>query len=160
MRESTNESVSNARGSARLEEVAQRRKAVAARTTETQLDERPPLHPVRSSASPYNADMPFMEAPANTTRTEDGERGTLTNHVLRGHAVTGGRQLAPGLRKGLEYGESYAPVMKEDSLHLVTTWGGLKCCQRDATNAYIYTRADREICIVPPDGFEGDHGES
>ncbi|RQM31151.1 hypothetical protein B5M09_005204 [Aphanomyces astaci] len=81
MRESTNESVSNARGSARLEEVAQRRKAVAARTTETQLDERPPLHPVRSSASPYNADMPFMEAPANTTRTEDGERGVTTPEI-------------------------------------------------------------------------------
>ncbi|RHX99732.1 hypothetical protein DYB36_009819 [Aphanomyces astaci] len=74
MRESANESVSNARGSARLEEVAKRREAAAARTTETQLDERPPLHPVRSSARPYNADMPFMEAPANTTRTEDGER--------------------------------------------------------------------------------------
>ncbi|RHZ17017.1 hypothetical protein DYB37_008983 [Aphanomyces astaci] len=82
MRESANESVSNARGSARLEEVVKRREAAAARTTETQLDERPPLHPVRSSARPYNADMPFMEAPANTTRTEDGERQRQT-HIER-----------------------------------------------------------------------------
>ncbi|RHY03557.1 hypothetical protein DYB25_011039, partial [Aphanomyces astaci] len=78
MRETANDTVSNARRSARLEEVAQRLKAAAARTTKTLLDERSPLHPVRSSARPYNVDMPFMEAPPKTTRTEDGERGVAT----------------------------------------------------------------------------------
>ncbi|ETV95717.1 hypothetical protein H310_10789, partial [Aphanomyces invadans] len=48
------------------------------KSTEAQSTERPPLHPVRASARPRNADMNFMETPAKTSRTEDGDRGLAT----------------------------------------------------------------------------------
>ncbi|KAH9081114.1 hypothetical protein Ae201684P_012086 [Aphanomyces euteiches] len=60
-------------------------------------------------------------------------------------------------RQGLDYNDTYAPVIRGDSLRLILaiiTAAGMKCRQGDATNAYIHAKSDRELYMIPPDGFE------
>ncbi|KAH9148215.1 hypothetical protein LEN26_004562 [Aphanomyces euteiches] len=62
-------------------------------------------------------------------------------------------------REGLDYDETYAPVIRSDSLRMILaiiTATGMKCRQGDATNAYIHAKNDRELYMTPPDGFEAN----
>ncbi|KAF0741492.1 hypothetical protein Ae201684P_017636 [Aphanomyces euteiches] len=62
-------------------------------------------------------------------------------------------------REGLDYDETYAPVIRSDSLRMILaiiTATGMKCRQGDATNAYIHAKNDRELYMTLPDGFEAN----
>ncbi|KAH9110641.1 hypothetical protein AeMF1_014629 [Aphanomyces euteiches] len=65
-------------------------------------------------------------------------------------------------REGIDYDETYAPVVRGDSLRLtlaVVTHRGMKCRQGDATNAYIHADADRTLHMAMPDGFDDNSGQ-
>ncbi|ETV69823.1 hypothetical protein H257_14446 [Aphanomyces astaci] len=63
--------------------------------------------------------------------------------------------------RGIDYDETYAPVVRGDSLRLtlaIVTERGMKCRQGDTTNAYIHADSDRMLHMDMPDGFGDDSG--
>ncbi|KAF0730298.1 hypothetical protein Ae201684P_013148 [Aphanomyces euteiches] len=77
----------------------------------------------------------------------DGQKIFKARVVIKGFAQ----------RQGLDYDETYAPVICGDSLRLVlaiVAIADMKCRQGDATNAYIHAKSDRDLHMTPPDGFE------
>ncbi|KAF0703123.1 hypothetical protein AaE_015536 [Aphanomyces astaci] len=64
-------------------------------------------------------------------------------------------------RRGIDYDETYAPVVRGDSLRLtlaIVTERGMKCRQGDATIAYIHADSDRMLHMDMPEGFGDDSG--
>ncbi|KAH9118074.1 hypothetical protein AeMF1_008606, partial [Aphanomyces euteiches] len=80
-----------------------------------------------------------------------GEKSFKARVVIKGCAQ----------REGLDYDETYAPVVRGDSLRLtlaVVTHRRMKCRQGDATNAYIHADSDRTLHLAMPDGFDDNSG--
>jgi len=61
--------------------------------------------------------------------------------------------------EGVDYGETYAPVVKYKSLRMLlalATQRRMLIHQMDVTNAFLYGDIDAEIYVVPPEGVSDD----